>query len=61
MGKLEGKRSVGRPRCRWENRIKINLKKWDGNMDWVDLGQVTGYCECGNQRSGFIKCGEFLD
>jgi len=25
------------------------------------LGQVTGTCECGNEPSGSIKCGEFLD
>jgi hypothetical protein len=25
------------------------------------LGQVAGTCECGNEVSGSIKCGEFLD
>jgi len=25
------------------------------------FGQVTGTCECGNEPSGSIKCGEFLD
>jgi len=24
-------------------------------------GQVVGTCECGNEPSGSIKCGEFLD
>jgi hypothetical protein len=24
-------------------------------------GQVAGTCECGNEASGSIKCGEFLD
>jgi len=24
-------------------------------------GQVAGTCECGNESSGSIKCGEFLD
>jgi hypothetical protein len=23
-------------------------------------GQVAGYCECSNERSGSIKCGKFL-
>jgi len=23
-------------------------------------GQVAGTCECSNERSGSIKCGEFL-
>jgi hypothetical protein len=27
-------------------------------MDWVDL---AGTYECGNETSGSIKCGEFLD
>jgi hypothetical protein len=27
MGKLEGKRSLGRPRHRWENNIKVDLKE----------------------------------
>ena len=24
-------------------------------------GQVAGTCECGNEPSGSIRCGEFLD
>jgi len=36
-----------------------------GGMDWIDLvqerGQVAGSCECGNEPSGSIKCGKFLD
>jgi hypothetical protein len=33
-------------------------------MDWIDLAQdrqVVGTCECGDEVSGSIKCGEFLD
>ena len=32
-------------------------------MDWLDLaqGQVAGSYGCGNEPSGSIKCGEFLD
>jgi len=26
-----------------------------------ELGQVAGYCKCGNEPPGSIKCGEFLD
>jgi hypothetical protein len=25
VGKLEGKKPLGRPRCRWEDNIKIGL------------------------------------
>ena len=33
-----------------------------GGMDWIELAQqVTGTCECGNELSGSIKYGEFLD
>jgi hypothetical protein len=34
-----------------------------GCADWIGLGQgeVAGTCEYGNELSGFIKCGEFLD
>jgi hypothetical protein len=40
MGKPEGKRSLGRPRCRWVDNIKMDLREtgWDG-MDWIDLDQ----------------------
>jgi hypothetical protein len=33
-------------------------------MDWIELAQdrqLPGTCECGNEPSGSIKCGEFLD
>ena len=36
-----------------------------GGMDWIELaqdrGKETGACECGNEPTGSIKCGEFLD
>ena len=35
-----------------------------GGMYWMDLaqqGQVLGTCKCGNETSGSVKCGEFLD
>jgi hypothetical protein len=36
VGKPEGKRPLGRPRRRWVNNIKIDLREigWDG-MDWI--------------------------
>jgi hypothetical protein len=30
VNKPEGKRPLGRPRCRWEDIIKIYLTGWDG-------------------------------
>jgi hypothetical protein len=40
VGKPEGRRPLGRPRCRWLDNIKIDLRErgWDG-VDWVDLAQ----------------------
>ena len=40
------------------------FKKCGGHgMDCSDSrqGQVPGACECGNEPSGYVKCGEFLD
>jgi hypothetical protein len=36
----EGKRPLGRPRRRWVDNIKIDLReiRWDG-MDWIDLAE----------------------
>ena len=39
MGKPGGKRPFGRPRCRWEDNIKMDLQEGDGGMDWIDLAQ----------------------
>jgi len=40
MGKPEGKRPLGRPRRRWEDNIKMNLKEVGGGRgDWMELVQ----------------------
>ena len=40
VGKPEGKMSVGRPRHRWEDNIKMNLQEVGcGGMDWIELAQ----------------------
>jgi hypothetical protein len=40
VGKPEVERLLGRPRSRWENNIKMDLREigW-GGMDWDDLAQ----------------------
>jgi hypothetical protein len=30
VGKAEGRRPVGRPRCRWEGNVKMCLKEREG-------------------------------
>jgi len=38
VGKPEGKGSIGRPRNRWEDNIKMDLKEVGcGDMDWIEL------------------------
>ena len=38
----EGKRSLGRPRRRWEDNIKMDLQEVGcGVMDWIELAQDT--------------------
>ena len=40
VGKPEGKRPLGRPRCRWEDNIKMDLQKVGrGFGDWMELAQ----------------------
>jgi len=40
LGKLEGKRPLGRPRYRWEDNSKIDLQEVGyGGMDWINLAQ----------------------
>jgi hypothetical protein len=40
VGEPEGKRSLGRPRSRWVDNIKMVVREIGlGGMDWVDLGQ----------------------
>jgi hypothetical protein len=40
VGKPEGRRPLGRPRRRWVDNIKIDLREigWNG-VDWIDLAQ----------------------
>ena len=62
MGKPEGRRPLGRPRRRWVDNIRTDLQKVGcGYMDWPRIETVGGRCECGNEPSGSVKCGEFLD
>jgi len=36
----EGKRPLGRPGCRWEDNIKMDLQEVGcGDMDWIKLVQ----------------------
>jgi hypothetical protein len=40
VGKPEGKRPLGRPRPRWVNNIKMDLRNIGcGGVDWINVAQ----------------------
>jgi hypothetical protein len=40
VGKPDGKRPLGRPRRRWEDRIRMDLREIGlGDVDWIRLAQ----------------------
>jgi len=50
----------GRTILRWIFK-KCSEEIWTG-LIWLRIGKkLAGFCECGTEHSGFIKCGEFLD
>jgi hypothetical protein len=40
VGKPEGKKPLGRTRCRWVDNVRMDLGKvrW-GHVDWIDLAE----------------------
>jgi hypothetical protein len=58
VGKPEGKRLLGRPRCRWEDKIKMDVQEVGGGRgDWMELAQDRDRWRA---LVSTIKCGEFL-
>ena len=53
--KPEGKRPVGIPRRRWDYNIKMDIEEVGRGLWGLDG------VEYGDELSGSIKCGEFLD
>jgi hypothetical protein len=45
VGKFEGKKPLGRPRLRWADSIKMDLREvgW-GDMDWINLALDRERC-----------------
>ena len=43
--------------------VRSLYRAWVYGLDWAGPGyrQVANACECGNEPSGSVKCGEFLD
>jgi hypothetical protein len=65
MKKSEEKGPRGGPKHRWEDNRKLDLQGIELGLDWTDLAQdrdkEAGYCRYGNEPSGSIKCGDFVD
>ena len=65
VGKPEGKRPLGRPRCRWEYNIKMDLQEVGGGRgDWMELAQDRDRWRAllSTVMNFWVpKCGEFLD
>jgi hypothetical protein len=63
--KLVRRKPLGRPRRRWKDNIKINLREvgWGAWTGSICLRIVTGggFCEYGDEPSRSIKWGEFPD
>jgi hypothetical protein len=65
VGKAEGKRTLGRPRCNWGHNIKMNInEKVFQDVDWIHQAQdkrpMTGSCEYCNKFSSSIKGENFM-
>ena len=47
---------MGRPRRRWEDNIKMDLREvgYDGR-DWINLAQDRDQCEGGNEPPSSLK------
>jgi hypothetical protein len=40
VGRPGGRRPLGRPRCRWEDNIKMDLREIGfGDVEWIHLAQ----------------------
>jgi hypothetical protein len=64
VGKSEGKRQSGRPRSRWEDNIRMDLREigWEV-VDWIHVTKrpVADSCEHDNEPLGSVKGGKLLD
>jgi hypothetical protein len=64
VGKSKGRKPLEKPRRRWEDNIKMDLREvgWGARTGsiWLRIGTVGGCCKCGDEPLCSIKCEEFL-
>jgi hypothetical protein len=53
VGRPESKRPLGRPRRRWKDKIKMDLREI--GIDGANWIPVAGLCEQSNEPSGSIR------
>ena len=66
VGKPEERRPLGRPRRRWEDNIRMDLREVECRcVDWMELAQDRdrwrALVSAVMNLQGSIQCGEFLD
>jgi hypothetical protein len=64
VGRSGGKNHLEKPMPRWKDDIKMDIQEVGGGrhgLIWLRIGPGGGTCDCGDEPSDFIKCGEFLD
>ena len=66
VGKPEGRRPLVRPRRRWEDNIRMDLREVECRcVDWMELAQDRdrwrALVSAVMNLQGSIQCGEFLD
>ena len=44
VGKHKERRPLERPKCRWENNIKMDLRQLGWGVDWIDLAEDRDRC-----------------
>jgi hypothetical protein len=52
VGKPEGRRPLGRPRRRWVDGVRMDLREIGLDSTGSGQGPVAGCCECGDEPSG---------
>jgi len=52
LGKPEGKRPLGRPKCRLEYNIKVDIQEVGRDVEWIslDVGFPRRDCEVGSPK-----------
>jgi hypothetical protein len=53
VGKPEGKRSLGRPKCRWVDNVKMDL----GETGWGGFDRIDRAADRDTQNAGRVSNG----